>query len=162
MVEFADMQCPNCAFFAQGTERRLTEKYIATGKVRLESKHFAFLGQESVRAAQAVECANEQGKFWEYRDAVYAAQKGENRGTFSDTKLKQIAAEVGANSEALGACLSSGRTADQVNRDLQEGKKMGVTGTPTFFINGRMIVGAQPDAAFESAIEQALAAGGAR
>jgi protein-disulfide isomerase len=155
IVEYADMQCPVCARFAGTVEPQLDAKYIATGRVRLEVRHFAFLGKESVRAAEAVECAGEQGKFFEYRDMVYRSQAGENRGAFSDSKLRAMAAKVGLDGNALGACLDSGRYHDRVVQDTDEGRRLGVTGTPTFFVNGTMLVGLQSLEALEAAIQQA-------
>lgn len=158
MIEYADLQCPNCALFARTTERELEQRYVATGKLRLEVRQFAFLGRESVRAAEALECAGEQGKFWQYRDALYAAQSGENRGAFSDRNLRAIADRAGLDGGAVAACLDAGRYRDRVQADLAAGRAAGVNATPTFFINGQTIVGAQPAAAFVAAIEQALSA----
>ncbi len=161
IIEYADLQCPNCALFARTTEREIERQYIETGKVRLEFRHFPFLGKESWRAAEALECAGEQGKFWQYRDALYAAQAGENRGAFSDKNLRAIADRAGLDGAALAACLDSGRYRDRVQADKLAGEAAGVEGTPTFFINGRKVVGAQPFPVFQAVIEQALAEAGA-
>lgn len=161
IIEYADLQCPNCALFARTTEREIERRYIETGKVRLEFRHFPFLGKESERAAEALECAGEQGKFWQYHDALFAAQAGENRGAFSDKNLRAIADRSGLDGAALAACLDSGRYRGRVQADKLAGEAVGVQGTPTFFVNGRMIVGAQPFAVFQAAIEQALAEAGA-
>jgi protein-disulfide isomerase len=161
IIEYADLQCPNCAMFARTTEREIERQYIATGKVRLEFRHFPFLGKESERAAEALECAGEQGKFWQYHDALFAAQAGENRGAFSDKNLRAIADRAGLDGAALAACLDSGRYRDRVRADKLAGEAVGVEGTPTFFINGRKVGGAQPFAVFQAVIEQALAEAGA-
>jgi protein-disulfide isomerase len=161
IIEYADLQCPNCAMFARTTEREIERQYIETGKVRLEFRHFPFLGKESWRAAEALECAGEQGKFWQYRDALYAAQAGENRGAFSDKNLRAIADRAGLDGAALATCLDSGRYRDRVQADKLAGEAAGVEGTPTFFINGRKVVGAYPFSVFQAVIEQALAEGGA-
>lgn len=161
IIEYADLQCPNCALFARTTEREIERQYIETGKVRLEFRHFPFLGKESERAAEALECAGEQGKFWPYHDALFAAQAGENRGAFSDKNLRAIADRAGLDGAALAACLNSGRYHDRVQADKLAGEAAGVQGTPTFFINGRMVVGAQPFSVFQAVIEQALAEAGA-
>lgn len=157
IIEFADYQCPNCARFTQTTEREIEARYITTGKVKLEVRHFPFLGQESFRAAEASECAGEQGQFFKYRAALYAAQAGENRGAFSDRNLRAIADRAGLDGDALAACLASGRYRDRVQEDLRQARALNVEATPTFFINGVMIVGAQPLPVFVAAIEQALA-----
>lgn len=156
LVEFADYQCPSCARQALTTERLLEERYIADGTVRLEVRQFPILGRESVRADEASECAGEQGKFWVYRDALYANQNGANRGAFSDKNLRRIAERVGLDGGALAACLDSGRYAERLRNDLEAGRALGVNGTPTVFVNGAMIVGAQPLAVFEAAIAEAL------
>lgn len=157
IIEYSDLQCPNCASFALGTEKEIEKRYIETGKVKLEARNFAFLGKESERAALANECAGEQGKYWQYRDVLYANQKGENRGGFSDANLKRLAATVGMDGETLGACMDSGRYDERVKQDRLAGQASGVQGTPSFLINGQLIVGNQPPAAFYAAIEQALA-----
>jgi protein-disulfide isomerase len=161
IIEYADLQCPNCAMFARTTEREIERQYIETGKVRLEFRHFPFLGKESWRAAEALECAGEQGKLWQYRDALYASQAGENRGAFSDKNLRAIADRAGLDGAALATCLDSGRYRDRVQADKLAGEAAGVEGTPTFFINGRKVVGAYPFSVFQAVIEQALAEGGA-
>jgi predicted DsbA family dithiol-disulfide isomerase len=92
---------------------------------------------------------------------LYHSQNGENRGAFSDKNLKSIANTVtGLDSAALGACLDSGKYKDRVQQELMVGKAAGVTGTPSFLINGQLIVGAQPFAVFDQAIQQALTAAG--
>src|SRR5581483_4420108 len=113
IVEYADLQCPNCATWELNVEPQIEKDYIATGKVRLEVRDFAFLGAESTRAAIAVECAGEQGRFWEYRTALYRSQRGENGGAFSDANMKTIANQAGVDGNALAACLASGRYADR-------------------------------------------------
>lgn len=157
IIEYSDLQCPNCANFALGTEKEIEKRYIETGKVKLESRNFAFLGKESERAALANECAGEQGKYWQYRDVLYANQKGENRGAFSDANLKRLASTAGMDPEKLGACMDSGRYDERIKADRLAGQAVGVQGTPSFLINGQLIVGAQPPAVFYAAIEQALA-----
>ncbi len=160
MIEYADLQCPNCANFSRTTEAALEQRYVATGKLKIEFRHFPFIGPESTRAAEAADCAGDQGKFWEYADAVFASQRGENHGTFSDQYLTALAGRLGLNTGTFGTCLTSGHHMDQVKADFEDGQQAGVTGTPTFFINGQKIVGNQPLSVFEAAIQKALASAG--
>jgi protein-disulfide isomerase len=158
IVEYADLQCPQCARFSLATEPQIEQAYIATGIARIEFRHFAFLGQESQQAAEASECAAEQGSFFRYRDALYANQRGENKGAFKDDRLIALAGGVGLDQSAFSACLESDRHAARVHQQTEQGRALGVEGTPTFFINGTRVVGNLPFQAFKQAIEQAAAA----
>jgi protein-disulfide isomerase len=120
-------------------------------------KHSAFLGQESIWAAQAAECAADQGKFWEYHDLLFAKQNGENVGTFTKDNLTAYAKELGLDSAKFDPCLKNDETLPRVAADTQEGRSAGVSGTPTFFINGKPLVGAQPLSVFQSQIDALLA-----
>ncbi len=134
----------------------MLQSYIDSGKVNLVYKHSAFLGQESVWAAQAAECAADQGKFWEYHDLLFDKQNGENVGIFTKEKLITYAKELGLDSTKFDPCLQNDVTLQRVISDTQEGRTVGVTGTPTFFINGKPLVGAQPAEAFQSQINAVL------
>jgi protein-disulfide isomerase len=155
ILEYADLQCPVCARFSQTVERQIDEAYVARGLVRLEFRHFAFLGSESRRAAEAAECAAEQGRFFPYRDALYANQRGENRGAFSDDRLKQIAADLGLDRAAFDAAFDDGRHAPTVARQTADGRALGVKATPTFSINGTTLEGLAPFETFRTLIERA-------
>ncbi|MGH2586542.1 MAG: DsbA family protein [Dehalococcoidia bacterium] len=159
IVEYADLQCPVCARFSESVERQIEETYIKTGIVRLEYRHYAFLGEESQRAAEATECAAEQGQFFPYRDTLYANQRGENRGAFSDERLRGFAADLGLDTQSFNACLDSGRYEDRVKAQKAEAERLGVQATPTFFINGRKLEGLAPFSTFQQLIEQAAGQG---
>lgn len=159
IVEYADMQCPVCAEFAKQIEPRIVAEYVDRSIVRLEYRHFAFLGNESQRAAQACECAGEQGRFVTYRDALFNAQHGENRGGFRDSRLIAIAEGIGLDKAAFSAALDSGRNADRVKNETLQGQLQGVKATPTFIINGRTLEGLAPYASFKQLIDQAAASG---
>ena len=94
IIEYADFQCPFCGKFFKETEETLIKDYLQAGKIRFVYRDFAFLGAESVQAAQAARCAGEQGKFWEYHDYLFNHQNGENQGNFSDLYLKSFAGEL--------------------------------------------------------------------
>ena len=129
------------------------EKYVDDGTLRLEWRDFPYLGEESVNAAIAARAAQEQGKFWEYHDLLYASQSG----GFSDEKLSELAGEAGLDVEEFQKDLRSVRLEQAVARDFQEGQEQGVSGTPTFVVNGRVIVGFQPPEVFEQVVEEARA-----
>lgn len=134
----------------------LFREYVDTGKVKFGYKHMAILGQESVWAAEASECAADQGKFWEYHDLVFDRQAGENQGAFNKDKLLAMAQELKLDMARFEPCLKNDQTQDRVQADTQEGQQVGVRGTPTFFVNGRAVVGAVPLQEFRPIIEQAL------
>jgi protein-disulfide isomerase len=134
----------------------LFKQYVDTGQVAFEYKHAAFLGQESIWAAQAAECAADQAKFWQYHDLLFSRQAGENQGAFTKDKLLGFAAELGLDMTKFQPCLQNDQTLDRVQADIIEGEQAGVRGTPTFFINGQALVGAQPIEAFQKVIDQAL------
>ncbi|OHA47935.1 MAG: hypothetical protein A2806_02580 [Candidatus Terrybacteria bacterium RIFCSPHIGHO2_01_FULL_48_17] len=156
VVEFADFQCPFCGRFHETVTPQLKKEYIDTGKVKFAYRDFAFLGQESLWAANAARCANEQGKFWEYHDLLFERQEGENQGAFSKENLKGFARELGLDTAKFNACVDSGKYEDAVTQDVTVGQQYGVSGTPSTFINGRMISGAQPYAEFKKVIEEEL------
>ncbi len=137
--EFSDFQCPFCQRFALQALPRLEADYIAIGMVQFVYHHFAFIGQESIQAAQAVECATEQGRAWDYMDTLWANQRGENRGAFSDLYLKSFADAMGLDTLDFNACLDSGRYRSAVEEDKRLGQSRGVSSTPSVFVNGKYI-----------------------
>ena len=173
IIEFADFQCPFCAAVAGENQRAIEylrskdpdwepivpnlRPYIESGQVKLVFRNFPFLGPESQWAAEAAECAHEQGRFWEYYDKLWANQKGENTGAFSKENLKRFAAELVLETKAFNRCLDSGKYAEEVQDDKEEGQRLGVRGTPAFFIDGQLVSGAQPFSAVQQIIERKLA-----
>jgi protein-disulfide isomerase len=158
VVEYADFQCPVCKRAETSIISRIEEKYVLDGRVKIEFRMFAFLGQESWDAAQAAEAAREQGKFWEYHDALFNAQGAENSGAYSYDKLVAIAGEVGLDVAKFEATLSANTYLASIQEETDAARAAGVSSTPTFFVNGERITGAQPYGEFEDAIEAALAA----
>lgn len=157
IVEFADFQCPFCEQFFTDIEANLKKDYIDTGKVRFAFRQYAFLGQESTDAANAAECANDQGKFWEYHDYLYQHQGAENSGAFSKDHLKEFAATLGLDTATFNDCLDTNKDKANVDKDLAEGGTAGVNGTPATFINGVLISGAVPYAQIKAEIDKQLA-----
>lgn len=124
--------------------------------MRFVFRHFAFLGPESQWAAVASECANEQGRFWEYYDKVFAEQAGENAGAFSKENLKRFAGELGLDTGRFNQCLDSEKYRDAVQQETLAGQQRGVRGTPTLFVNGRLIERGADYAVLKAAIEAEL------
>ncbi len=125
--------------------------------MRLTWRHYAFLGHESVRAAEAAECAGEQGQFWAYHDLLFARQAGENRGAYSDSNLKRFAGDIGLERGAFDACLDSQRYAERVQAETAAGARKGVRATPTLFIGSEKIEGSPSYERLRSSIQRELA-----
>lgn len=152
IVEFSDFQCPYCGRFFAKTLPSIEENYIKTGKAKLVFRNFPLgFHPNAQKAAEASECANEQDKFWEYHDKLF-----ENQNELDALSLKKFAKDLGLDSQKFDACLDSGKMASEVLKDFSDGSKYGVSGTPTFFINGISLVGAQSYASFQQIIEQEL------
>ncbi len=156
VVEFADFQCPFCERYFTDVLEKLEKQYVDTGKVKYLYASFAFLGDESKQAANAAKCAGEQGKFWEYHNALYQNQKGENQGAFTKKTLLALGKNVGVETTSFTKCVEDGAYLQEVEAETLAGRRSGVTGTPTVFVNGVMIVGAQDYTVFADAIETAL------
>lgn len=154
VVEFSDFQCPFCARFVLETFPQIKQEYIDTGKIRMIFKNFPLMSihENAESSAEASECANDQGKFWEYKEKLFQSQQALSAGN-----LKQYAKDLGIeNEEQFDVCLDSKKYASEVSQDLAEGVAAGVTGTPTFFINGQKMVGALPFSEFQRAIDAQL------
>lgn len=140
--DWSDFQCPHCKTFAEGAARQLEQSLIPEGKVKLVFRHMAFLGEESVTAAAASECAAEQGKFWEYHDKLFAQQRGRGAGTFSKPSLKQYGAQLGLDTASFDACVDGDLAVARVQAETRDGERKGVRSTPTIFVNGQKFEGA--------------------
>jgi protein-disulfide isomerase len=162
IVEYADFQCPVCKRAASTVLADIEREYVATGKVKIEFRMYPFLGQESFDAAQAAEAARDQGKFWEYHDALFNAQGRENSGTFSYDRLVAIARETGLDVPLFEQTLSSNVHFADIQAEADSAREAGIVSTPTFFVGDEKIVGAQPYAVFQAAISQALQEAGAQ
>lgn len=150
LVEFSDFECPFCERHYP-TLNKILNDY--SGKVRLVYKHFPLgFHPNAQKAAEASECADEQGKFWEYHDKLF-----ENLDTgYSTENFKKWAKDLGLNSGKFNDCLDSGKFAQKVQNDYQEGIGKGVNGTPATFINGQLVSGALPYEAFKQIIDSLL------
>ena len=136
-------------------EPKLYEKYVKDGTLKIEWKDFPYQGRESIDAALAARAAQAQGRFWEYHDLVYANQSSGNSGGYNEESLTALAEGAGLDTQKFEKDLREARYEAVVQADFKEGQGLGISGTPTFFINGRVLVGLQPLATFEEAIEEA-------
>lgn len=155
IVEWGDYQCPACGMLARSIEPQLVSEFIAPGKANFEFRNFAFLGEESQRAAAAAVCADQQGAFWLFHDTLYANQHGENQGAFSDERLRTIAEKLGLDMAAFNACLDDDATADAVAKSTAAGREQGVNATPWLTINGTRVENWQDWSAISAATEAA-------
>jgi protein-disulfide isomerase len=154
IIEFADYECAACAAFYQDVFPKIKAAYIDTGKVRFAFRDYPIeaMHPEAFAAAISARCAREQGKYWAFHDALYAAQ-----GQLSDQVYNETAARLGLNVTQLNDCRSAGTYDAEVRTDYLEGLNQGrVAATPTFFINGKRLVGNQPFETFQGMIEAEL------
>lgn len=157
VVEFGDFRCPFCGRFFKDTESQLLKGYINAGKVVFYFRHYQFLGPASVIAGNAAECANEQGKFWAFHDYLYQNQSSESdTSMYTVDNMTKATGQLGLNSSQFKSCLASQKYNQKVQNDLAAGQQAGVNGTPTTFINGLSIVGAQPNSSFKALIDEEL------
>jgi protein-disulfide isomerase len=152
IVEFSDFHCPYCRA-VQPTLNQVMAKY--PGKVRLVYRHFPLdsLHPQARRAAEASWCAAEQDRFWQFHDRVYASGPDASEET-----LKRLAGEAGLDTAKFSSCVASGRAAASIEKDVEEGARHGVNGTPGFFVNGRALSGNMPLDAFVRVIDEELQA----
>jgi len=151
IVEFSDFQCPFCGR-AEPTLKEIRKNFGDKVKIVFRDFPLTSIHPQAYLAAEAGECARQQGKFWEFHDALFANQRA-----LKEDDLKQRAAEVGLDAAKFAACLDGGHAKPHVDADMKEGEALGVSSTPAFFINGRYVAGALPYATFEEIIKDELA-----
>jgi protein-disulfide isomerase len=152
IVEFADYSCYYCQLWYQQVFAQLMADY--PGQIRFVYRDFPLtqIHPAAQPAAEAAECADDQGKYWEFHNAIFSGQYDLSRDGFL-----QIATDLGLNTTTFASCIDSGKYTDEVLGDLQDGIDIGVQSTPTFFINGFKVEGALPYESFKSIIDQILA-----
>lgn len=164
LIEFSDYQCPFCRRHAENTLPSLDKEYIATGKVRYVFHDFPLeaIHPQAFKAAEAAHCAGEQQKYWEMHGRLFA-----NQQALAPEKLSEHAQALGLEAAAFKDCLDSGRYAERVRKDIAEGQKLGITGTPTMLLGVsegnqvkevKMLRRAQPFSVFEAEDDKSLAA----
>ncbi|QPC83107.1 DsbA family protein [Phototrophicus methaneseepsis] len=153
MIEFSDFQCPYCGRFATTTLDPILETY--GDYIYFVYRDFPILGPESTNAAIAAQCADEQEQFWAFHDLLFDNQQNLNRATYLD-----FAGQLNLDIDTFTGCLDNETYLEEVQQDAATAQQLGATGTPTFFINGRYVSGAQPFDFFARIIEEELAAAG--
>jgi len=152
IVEWSDFECPFCNRFFKNTLPQIKEQYIKTGKVKLVYRDFPLSFHENAqKAAEAAECAGEQGKFFEMHDMIF--ERGVQGGV---SAFKSYASRIGLDTAKFNKCLDSGAMASEIEKDIRDGTNAGIRGTPGFIINGKLVSGAQPFSVFKAAIDSAL------
>lgn len=143
---FEDFQCPACKSFTENVEPLVIENLVASGQARYVYHNYPFLdgdgagsSGESDQAANAAMCANEQDKFWEMHGALYANWNGENQGGFNNRRLEAIAESIALDMDAFNSCFSANTYEEDIQADFDLGRDMGVSGTPTVFVNGNRV-----------------------
>lgn len=156
MVVYSEFQCPFCGRFAKDTLPALTERYVATGVMRIEWRDLPYLGDESFQAAFGARAASQQGAFWAFHDALFADQAPKpNSGHITNEYLVDVAHDLGLDVDQFEADYRSSEVNDAVRADRDAGVRAGVNGTPGFFVNGTPVFGAQPLEVFVKTIEAA-------
>lgn len=156
LVEWADYACPFCAVWATDQQKQLVDRYVANGTLRIEWRDLVIFGEKSQRAAQAARAAGNQGRFWEFHNALFAASPRQGHPDLTDDKLLGFAKTAGVPDLAkFKADMSSEATKAAVAKDSQEAASFGASSTPVFSINGVPIVGAEPIDTFTQVIEAA-------
>ena len=152
MVIYDDFECAFCSKFESDAFLKIKEEYIDTGKAKFYYKHFP-LGFHSHAqiAAEASECAHDQGKFWEMHDKIF-----ENQKDLSEESLKTWAEEFELDMDDFNSCLDSHKHAEKVKLSMAEGQKVGVQGTPSVLVEDELVVGAQPFENFKKVIDSKL------
>ncbi|HLD49129.1 MAG TPA: DsbA family protein [archaeon] len=150
LIEYSDYECPYCAR-AEATIKDVLDEYGS--KIYFVYKDFPLpFHNNAQKAAEASRCALEQNKYWEYHDALF-----KNQQSLDTNSLKTYAKSLGLDEAKFSECLDSNKYTEKVKQDMEEGQSKGVTGTPTFFVNGKILIGAQPFDAFKEIIDKELA-----
>ncbi len=162
IVEFSEYQCPYCARFYEGAYPEIKEKYVETGKVKIVFRDMPLqFHAGAYPAALAAECVRDQGgddMYFEMHDALFEDQSvlsGDEESV--NEALLGLATDIGVDLDEYNSCVESDKFKEEIEADTADGNSVGITGTPSFIINGEILVGAQPFEAFEAIIEAALA-----
>lgn len=148
---YEDFQCPICRQYTQTVEPQLMDNEVKAGTVYYTFHNFPFIDQgnwssvnkESHQAANAAMCAADQGRFWDFHDILFANWTGENVGDFSDKRLVAFAQSLGLDMTKFNSCFSANSFQSKIDGDLALGQSLGVTGTPTVYVNGKEVTPGQ-------------------
>jgi protein-disulfide isomerase len=160
IIEYSEYLCPYCRRFALETFPQVREEYVDTGKVKFIFRDFPVHGQPSVVMAVVAECAADQGKFWEMQEFLWGRSDEWSQSEDLLATLQGYADELGLDSDEFTTCLTEGSPVDRIIEDYNLGIQDGVTGTPSFLINGTPITGALPFEEFQKVIDAELAKSG--
>lgn len=157
IVEFSDFECPFCARFYSETLPQIQKEYVDTGKVKIVYMHYPLSFHAKARPlANAAECANDQGKFWEMHDKIFSENTAGTLTSATDETYKQWAQSLGLNTTEFNTCYDSKTFDAEIDKEFALGGEVGVSATPTFYINGRQLVGAMPFESFKAIIDEEL------
>lgn len=161
IVEFGDYQCEACYHWYHNTRADIIDNYIDTGKANLVFMDLPFLGRDSITAAQATYCADDQGKYWEYHETLYNFQEAIDNGWASKDRLVSFAFNLDMNLDEFNDCMDSSKYAKRVKANYDESQRFGAEATPTFLIISpdgavKKITSAQPYSVFSQVIEPML------
>jgi protein-disulfide isomerase len=161
MIDISDFQCVHCRNFVMDTHPTLLDEYVNEGVLAIQFHHLPVLGDESVRAAEAAECALDQGRFWEMHDILFQRQGPPNSGAFSDGNLRRMARDLQQHYpefdvDAFSRCLDSGEKRGVIEEMARAAGEAGIQSTPSFILNGQLIPGAQPIEVFREVIAEQL------
>ena len=161
IIEMGDYQCEMCKRWNDNTRPKIIENFIDTGKANLVFIDLPILGSDSLTAAEASYCANDQGKYWDYHVTLYNYQGHMNSGWASSDRLKAIAFNLDMNMDEFDECLDSSKYEERIELNAKKAKSGGVNSTPTFVIvnsvgDQQKIIGAQPYSVFESVLNSLL------
>jgi protein-disulfide isomerase len=141
--EYGDFQCPHCGVFEKQTGPTI-RTLVSQGKIRFAFHIFSFIGSESDALANAAECAGDVGKFWPVHDAFYAQQVTENSGYWTTSRLLAVLKSVGADTPQVTQCVTSGKYIAWIHQVTDQGSQRGVNGTPTVYVNGKLLSDLSP------------------
>lgn len=157
MVEFSDYQCPYCSRFEKESMPQIMQNYIETGKVKLVFRDYPLAFHANAKpAAEAAECAGEQDKYFEMHGKLFNGLDEWQGASDANGIFARYASEIGLKTEKFPKCMTNNEMAEEVEKDLSDGISYGVSGTPTFFINGQKLVGAQPYSVFANIFDSLL------
>ena len=158
LFEFGDFQCPYCDQWFKTVEPQIVQNLVDPGTVKMVWRDFDYYGPDSTLASQAAYAAGAQGKFWQFYDLLYSKQGSPNSGWASKTNLESFAQSLNLNMTEFNQDFNSTMYTNLINTNYQDGQKLGVTGTPTFFLVGPTgqivsLVGAQPYSSFVQTVD---------
>ena len=161
IVEFGDYQCEACYHWYHNTRADIIDNYVETGKANLVFMDLPFLGRDSITAAQATYCADDQGKYWEYHETLYNFQEAVDDGWASKDRLVSFAFDLDMNMDEFNDCMDAKKYAKRVKANYDESQRFGAEATPTFLIISpdgavKKITSAQPYSVFSQVIEPML------